>query len=915
MTKVILVMMSATLSAFTSILIAGWIVGEFYFMDVVRMLSISLPVFVGWWLAHRGHWRLAGYIPPSVFLLQGLYGTYTFGLITSLLFYVIALLLASMLQGIKAQWYMLVICYVGYLAAGWLHGDRTIDQVVPAAITVGGSLLGITLLQWLFHDQLLRALKQSRAYATELNEQQDHLEELVQARTEELQCEIVERQRAEKALRNAHGELEQRVEERTMALRESEEQYRLLVEHAPAGIYKIDLTNARFTAVNDVMCEYLGYTREEFLALNPLELLTEDSQRRFLGRYAKMADGEDVPDAVEYQIRTKDERVLWVLLNTRITHREGEPIRATVVAYDVTERKRTEELLQALNQAALAMETALTQNEILSAAGEELARLGVTCMVLQTDERKERLHIKHINLDAGLLRAAEKLTGVEHKGFSFLVDDVDVYRQVVRERKTVFVNDTEEIMCQLMPYPIKRFAAQIIRMTNYRKVIFAPLIMSDQVMGVLSVYSDDVTANHKPTITAFAHQMAATWHKTRLMQDLEMSLAELQHTQAQLIQAQKMEAVGRLAGGVAHDFNNLLTVIQVSAQLLERQLRPEDPLWEHVQQIRESGERATGLTRQLLSFSRREIIEPQVLDLNRAIRNLNRVLQRIIGEDVVLSLALSGDLWPVKMDPARIEQMLINLAANARDAMPQGGRLSIETANVTLDAASAVQFLDLQPGEFVLLSLRDTGMGMDDEILSHIFEPFFTTKERGEGTGLGLPTVYGIVKQGGGDISVDSRVGQGTTFKIYLPKAEKSEMFRAVPLRTISTSALRGTETILVVEDKAAVQELTVQILQAHGYNVLAATNGHEALQLCEEYDAPIHLLLTDVVMPAMNGKELFEQLQRKRADVRVLYMSGYSGDVIAQHGLLREGVAILAKPFTLEELTQKVRTVLDGLS
>jgi signal transduction histidine kinase/ActR/RegA family two-component response regulator len=561
----------------------------------------------------------------------------------------------------------------------------------------------------------------------------------------------------------------------------------------------------------------------------------------------------------------------------------------------------------------LATEKALTQDQVFAAVGEELKRIGITCMILPTDEQQERLYTKHVSLDAKLLQAAEKLAGVGRVGFSFAIDDVDVYRQVVRERETVFVEDTEEVMRQLLPSRAKGFARQIVRMTNYRQAIVAPLIVSDEVIGVLSVHSDKITAAHKPTITAFAHQIAATWHKTRLMQDLEKSLAELQQTQSQLIQAQKMEAVGRLSGGIAHDFNNLLTVIQVNTQLLERQLRPEDPLWEHVQQIRESGERATRLTKQLLSFSRREIIQPQVLDLNRSIRSLGRVLQRIVSENVALTLSLADNLWPVKMDPARIEQMLINLAANARDAMPKGGHLFVETANLELDATSAAEYLDLQPGQFVLLTVSDTGMGMEEETLAHVFEPFFTTKERGEGTGLGLPTVYGIVKQGGGEVQIDSKVGGGTTFKIYLPKAEKSELPKAKAQRIMPISDARGTETILVVEDVAAVQELAVQILRTHGYTVLAAMNGHEALQICKDYEGSIHLLLTDVVMPEMNGKELFEKLRPKHTNMRVLYMSGYGSNVIAQHGVPEEGAGILAKPFTLENLTQKIRAVLDA--
>lgn len=381
---------------------------------------------------------------------------------------------------------------------------------------------------------------------------------------------------------------------------------------------------------------------------------------------------------------------------------------------------------------------------------------------------------------------------------------------------------------------------------------------------------------------------------------------------AQFLQAQKMEAVGRLAGGVAHDFNNLLTVIQISAQLVMRQLRPEDPLWEHVQQIKKAGERASRLTRQLLSFSRKEVVEPRVVQINRVVKDLSRMLHRIIGEDIELTITLADTLWPVKIDPSQIEQVIVNLAVNARDAMPKGGRLSLKTANIVLDEADTVHRPEVQSGEYVMLSISDTGVGIDDKIKAHLFEPFFTTKDSGQGTGLGLSTVYGIVKQNRGDIQFASQVGQGTTFTIYLPRATKKETPSQVHLQNAPGSTLRGSETILVVEDEASVRELAVHILKTHGYQVLAAQNGPEALQISSEYDNPIHLLLTDVVMPEMNGKELVERLQRQQPQLQVLYMSGYSDDVIAHHDVFEKGVVFLSKPFTLEALTQKVRDVLE---
>jgi PAS domain S-box-containing protein len=402
----------------------------------------------------------------------------------------------------------------------------------------------------------------------------------------------------------------------------------------------------------------------------------------------------------------------------------------------------------------------------------------------------------------------------------------------------------------------------------------------------------------------------------------------------QFHQAQKMEAVGRLAGGVAHDFNNLLTVIHLSTRLLERELHPQDPLRAHVQRIQEAGQRAANLTKQLLAFSRREIAEPQMLNLNQVLGGLNEMLQRLIGEDMELTLRPAKDLWPVRIDPTQAEQVVINLAVNARDAMPGGGKLTVETANVVLDEAYTARHLEVQPGEYVLLAVSDTGQGMSDEVKAHLFEPFFTTKELGKGTGLGLATVFGIVKQNQGHIGVYSELGQGTTFKIYLPLAgmplagmpsagmPKAGMPRAGIPRLSEVAdgqpaslhpPAQGTETLLLVEDEPQVRELTHDILLDHGYRVLTAGDGVEALRVAQAHEGPIHLLLTDVIMPRMSGKELADRLRTSRPEVRVLFTSGYTDNAIAHHGVLDEGVAFLSKPFEVEALARKVRSVLDG--
>ncbi len=390
-------------------------------------------------------------------------------------------------------------------------------------------------------------------------------------------------------------------------------------------------------------------------------------------------------------------------------------------------------------------------------------------------------------------------------------------------------------------------------------------------------------------------------------------VTEQRRLEQQLRQAQKMEAVGRLAGGIAHDFNNLLMVISGYCEFLLERIGSDPALRGPAQEIANASNRATSLTRQLLAFSRKQMLTPKVLDLNEVVTENLKMLNRLIGEDIDLVMVPGTELGAVKADPGQIEQVIMNLAVNARDAMPRGGRLTIETSNVTLDADYARFHAPVSPGEYIMLAISDTGQGMDVETQNHIFEPFFTTKGH-KGTGLGLSTVYGIIKQSGGYIWVYSESGKGTSFKIYLPRV--SATGETIDVQQHESAAVEvGHETILVVEDELNLRRLARQYLEKQGYTVLEAADGSAAITISSSYPGPIHLLLTDVIMPGMNGKELAQRLTSLRPETRVLYMSGYTENVIGHNGTLDNGVTLLPKPFTLPALRSKVREVLNAPS
>jgi PAS domain S-box-containing protein len=439
-----------------------------------------------------------------------------------------------------------------------------------------------------------------------------------------------------------------------------------------------------------------------------------------------------------------------------------------------------------------------------------------------------------------------------------------------------------------------------------RSGLFVPLKVDDRVIGVLSAWSHDVdyfTPTHQRLLQGFSEQASLAVQRAR---DIE----QRQRLEEQLRQSQKMEAIGQLAGGVAHDFNNLLTVMFGYGQLLLDQLPPQSAQHEEVREILKAAESAATLTRQLLAFSRRQIITLREIDLNEVVEQLGKMLRRVIGEDVTFATVLAPNLGRIRADTGQIEQVLMNLAANARDAMPTGGRLTIETANVTLRDDDPRDPPESPAGSYVMLAISDTGVGMSPEIKARIFEPFFTTKAVGQGTGLGLAAVYGAVTQSGGAIGVTSELGRGTTFRLYFPRLELSTA--VPPASQLQPTVAHGTETILLVEDETSVRALAQTALRSHGYSVLEAASGDQAIRLAGVYAGRIHLLIADVVMPVASGSKVVEEIVARDPAVKVLYVSGYTSDVVVRHGVIEDRVDFLQKPYTPLTLCQKVREILD---
>jgi PAS domain S-box-containing protein len=626
--------------------------------------------------------------------------------------------------------------------------------------------------------------------------------------------------------------------------------FKFTTDNAPDAIHWMN-SEGGFIYVNEQACRILGYTREELLRLTLWDIDPVYSRERWERDWAHFRHGGGVTTmCLETWHRRKNGVVFPV--EVAATHVVGDKVDFHVVfVRDITRRRQVEQQLQ-LTQAAI-------------------DRASISCLWIRSDGR-----LAYVNHEAcrALDYAATEVPGLT-------ISDID---------PDLPADAWPDFWAGLLNDKVRTFEATYCRKDGSR-------------------FPVEVTANH----IEFGGQGYACAY-VRDLTEAKRVAVERERLEARLRESQKLEAIGQLAGGVAHDFNNILTAMFGNVELATGEVRAHYPeaarLQEGLHQIERSAQRAAALTRQLLAFSRRQVMRPKVLDLNRMLNEVEKLLRRLITEDIDLRLVRSAAPATVKADPGQLEQVVVNLVVNARDAMPEGGKLTVETGNAVLDEAYVASHPEAKAGAHVLLAVSNTGTGIEPETLKHIFEPFFTTKPLGQGTGLGLSTVYGIVKQAGGHVSVYSEVGQGSTFRVYLPLVPAApEVVAAEERERILPT---GTETILVCEDDLAVRDLTARMLREAGYCVLEARRPRDALQLAAEHDGPLHLLVTDVIMPELNGRKLAAAITARRPDVRTLYVSGYTSNVIAHHGVLDSGVEFLAKPFSRRQLLERVREVLD---
>lgn len=739
---------------------------------------------------------------------------------------------------------------------------------------------------------------------------------------------------------------------------------RILVEQSRDGIVVLD-QNGKVYEANLRYAEMLGYTPEEMLQLHVWDWDTQYTREQILNM-ARSVDATG--DHFETRHRRKDGSVLDVEVSTNGAVCCGQKL-IFCVCRDITERKRAEERLikserrfrSILDQAADDIIVHDLQGRILDVnqqncrslgyLKEELLAMNVSELDLEAiGSGKDQLwksiaEGQRFTFESRVRRKDGSTFPVEISLGPIEIEDETLVLGIARnitERKQaeqelrdsearfkalhnasfggIAIHDKGIILeCNQGLSEISGYSvAELIGMDGL--LLIAEQSRTTVMQNILTGYEKpyEVMGLRKDG-TEFPVRLEARNipYKGKLVRSAEIrDITELKRGEeeremlrAQLNQVQKLESVGRLAGGVAHDFNNMLGVILGHAELAMARIEPSHALFPDLTEIKKAAERSADLTRQLLAFARRQTISPKILNLNETVEGMLKMLRRLIGEDMVLAWLPAQGLWPVKVDPSQIDQILANLCVNARDAISGVGKVTIETGNTSFDKDYCARHPEFVPGEFVMLAISDDGCGMDKETQDRIFEPFYTTKGVGEGTGLGLSTVYGIVKQNHGFINIYSEPGQGTTFKIYFPRAEGQETEKPPSLEKRD---LRGKETVLLVEDEESILALGKTILERHGYEVLAAKSPNEALRMIQSHSGPIHLLITDVVMPEMNGKDLRDKVAELRPDLKRIFMSGYTAKVIAHHGILDEGIDFLQKPFSVKTLLEKVRDALD---
>ena len=745
-------------------------------------------------------------------------------------------------------------------------------------------------------------------------------------------------------------------------IREREELFRGAFDHSAVPMMITDL-DSRIERANDAFARLFGYAPEEMAGL-PLRTLTHlDDELDYDDRRDALISGTSHYLQSEQRYLRRDGLTFWGLTNVSLVRDvAGQPIRYVGQVQDISAQKRAESERDRLFQESISLlglvgfdgrivranpawENALGYSlaELMSARLMDLVhpedvealRLEVERQMrgLATDSLENRLRCKDGSYRSFLWSATPL---VDQGCFSVNGHDITQRKrtdETLRLRDRAMRSVTQGILItdpNQPDNPIIYFSPGAERMTGFHaeevegrncRLLQGPRTDPQAIAHLHEAIAEGRECsvellNYRKDGTPFWNALFVTPVRDEHGQlvnfvGVQADVTERRHLEAQVRQSQKMEAFGQLAGGVAHDFNNLLTIVMGYSEVLLSSLLPEDDNYPFVKAIGEAGERAVGLTRQLLSFSRQTVLEPQVLDLNGVVRDAESLLRRMIGEDVHLSTILDPAIGRVKIDPHQMGQVLMNMAVNSRDAMPQGGKLTIETRDIFLDEAYINTHIEVQAGRYVLITVSDNGAGMPAAVRSRIFEPFFTTKGDRKGTGLGLSVVHGIVQQSNGHVGAYSEPGVGTTFKIYLPVV--AEDVRAGASGQDALQAPGGTEVVLLVEDEVGVREISLLALHASGYVVLAASSGQQALELIETHRISIDILVTDVVMPEMSGRQLAEALQPRFPSMKVLYMSGYTDDAVVRHGILHAEVAFLQKPFTPSSLLRRVRQVLDG--